>query len=297
MKEIFYFIRWFFLVKIFKKKIPFNGAIIINDICNLNCKHCTVYSVKGKNVSFNQIKKDLNILYSKGIRFLEITGGEPFLYNDKNKNLEDIIKCAKEIGFYRILLCTNGTFPIKTSTDYVWVSIDGDKKTHDNIRGKTYEKIMKNISESKHKKIFVNFTITKLNYRNLDFSVKEILSNRNINGILFHFFIPYITSDKLGVNKDLKNRIIEIIFNLKKRYGKKICNTSSGLTYLKNEDWIKPVWGSLIIYDGKISTCCCRNEIVNKKICENCLSTPAVETYTVQNINFFSAWEIFRSFY
>jgi len=297
MKEFLYFIKWFFLVKILGKKIPFNGAIIINDLCNLSCKHCTVYNKNGTNVSYKQIIKDLELLYSKGIRFLEITGGEPFLYKDKSKNLEDIIKAAKEIGFYKVLLCTNGTFPISTSADYVWVSIDGNKELHDKIRGNTYDKIMKNILESKHKKIYVNFTISKLNYISLEKSVEQVLSNSDIKGILFHFFIPYIHSDNISLNTQIKNVVIKKIFSLKEKYGKKICNTSCALNYLKNENWVKPVWGSLIIYNGKISPCCCRSEIVNKKICENCLSTPASETYAVQNINFLSAWEIFKSFY
>ncbi len=297
MKEFFYFIKWFILVKIFRKKIPFNGAIIINDLCNLNCKHCTVSSRSGKNIKFKQIEKDLKSLYTKGIRFLEITGGEPFLYKDNEKNLEDIIKLARKIGFHRILLCTNGTLPIKTSADYVWVSIDGDKKTHNKIRGNTYDRIMQNISSSKHNKIFINFTISKLNYHHLDFSVKEILSNKKIKGILFHFFIPYLNSDKIGVYDKLKNKIIYEIFLLKEKYGKKICNTKSALNYLKNENWEKPVWGSLIIYNGEISPCCCRCEIVNKEICKKCLSTPAVETYNVQKINLPTAFEIFRNFY
>jgi len=297
MKEVIYFIKWFFLVKILRKQIPFNGAIIINDLCNLNCKHCTVSSRGGKNVNFKQIEEDLKELYSKGIRFLEITGGEPFLYKDKDKNLGGIISRAKEIGFYKILLCTNGTLPIRTSADYVWVSIDGSKKIHDKIRGKTYDLIMKNISESNHKKIFVNFTISKLNYKHLEQSIENILSNKNIRGILFHFFIPYINSDKIGIYNKLKDELIERINYLKKQYGGKICNTHSSLNYLKNENWEKPVWGSIIIYKGKISPCCCRCEIVNEEICRKCLSTPAVETYNIQNINLLTAWEIFRNFY
>jgi Fe-coproporphyrin III synthase len=297
MKEIFYFIKWFILVKIFRKKIPFNGAIIINDLCNLNCKHCTVSSRNGKNIKFKQIEKDLKSLYVKGIRFLEITGGEPSLYKDNEKVLEDIINLARKIGFYRILLCTNGILPIKTSADYVWVSIDGDKKTHNKIRGNTYDRIIQNISNSEHNKIFINFTISKLNYKNLDLSVREILSNKKIKGILFHFFISYLNSDKIGIYNKLKNKIIDEIFLLKGKYGKKICNTKYALSYLKNENWEKPVWGSLIIYDGKISPCCCRCEIVNKDICNKCLSSPAVETYNVQKINIHTAFEIFRNFY
>ena len=297
MREFFYFIKWFFQAKILQKKIPFNGAIIINDLCNLNCKHCTVSSRKGKNIAFKQIENDLRELYLKGIRFLEVTGGEPFLYKDKNNNLEDIIKVAKEIGFYRVLLCTNGTFPIKTSADSVWVSVDGSRDTHDYIRGKTYDITMKNISECKHYKIFINFTISTLNYKQLKASTEEILSNKNIKGILFHFFIPYLNSDKITICSQLKNEIIDDIFVLKKKYGKKICNTSSALKYLKSENWKKPVWGSLVAYNGEISPCCCRSEIVNEEICKNCLSTPAVETYNFQKINFSTAIEIFRNFY
>ncbi|MFW6130922.1 MAG: radical SAM protein [Atribacterota bacterium] len=99
MKEFFYFIKWFIFVKIFRKKIPFNGAIIINDLCNLNCKHCTISSRSGKNIKFKQIEKDLKSLYVKEIRFLEITGGEPFLYRDNKKDLDDIIQLAKKLDF------------------------------------------------------------------------------------------------------------------------------------------------------------------------------------------------------
>lgn len=297
MKEFFYLTNWFIQTKFFKKKMPFNGAIIINDLCNLKCKHCTVSSQKGKNIKFVQIKKDLEKLYKRGIRFLEITGGEPLLYFSEGKTIEDVIQLAKEIGFYKILLCTNGTLPIKTSADYVWISIDGDKKTHNQIRGNTYDKIMKNISKSKHKKIYINFTLSKLNYKNIDNSVKEILSNKKIKGILFHFFIPYLGSDEIGVYGKTKNKLIDKIFLLKKKYGKKICNTKTALTYLKNENWDRPVWGSLIIYNGKISPCCCRTEIVNPEICKNCLSTPAVETYGVQKINIPTAFEIIKNLY
>ncbi|MFP4403455.1 MAG: radical SAM protein [Candidatus Woesearchaeota archaeon] len=293
---LFYGINYLIKTKILKKKIPFNGAIIINDLCNLNCKHCNVSSKKGNNIPYEQIKKDMEKLYLKGIRFLEITGGEPFLYKYNEKNIEDIIKLAKQIGFYKILLCTNGTIPINTLADYVWVSLDGNKKTHNSIRGNTFDKILNNIKKSKHKKIFINFTISQLNYKDFGIYVKDILFRKKIKGILFHFFIPYINSSNIEIYEELKNNIIKEIFILKKKYGKKICNTKSALNYLKNGNWQKPVWGSLIIYNGKISSCCCRSEIVNSNICNCCLSTPAVETYNVQNINFRSLLEILRNF-
>jgi MoaA/NifB/PqqE/SkfB family radical SAM enzyme len=110
--------------------------LVVGESCNLNCKHCSVSSKDCKNdLSIEEIKSGLQILYDKGIRLLAITGGEPFIWHDKKNNLETIIKISREIGFLIISVYTNGTLPLNTSADDVFVSIDGLKETSNKLRG------------------------------------------------------------------------------------------------------------------------------------------------------------------
>jgi len=96
----------------------------------------------------------LRIFYKKGIRSVFIEGGEPFLWKEDNRNLDDVIKLAKDIGFKVVSIYTNGTFPIRTSVDTVFVSLDGLKETKDKLFLNLKEKreIIKRIINLKKKK-------------------------------------------------------------------------------------------------------------------------------------------------
>ncbi len=90
------------------KKLQFE--ISISEHCNLNCQMCDHFSPlsKVKNLSLNQIKKDLqrlSHLCMKDVTYLRILGGEPLL----NPEVSDILLCARK--FFpksTIELCTNG---------------------------------------------------------------------------------------------------------------------------------------------------------------------------------------------
>ena len=123
---------------------------------------------------------------------LVITGGEPFLWKDNEYLLEDVIKYAKIIGFFRIVICTNGTLGLTSTADYLWVSLDGFSQEHNKLRGNVYNKVIRNIIMSKHKKIYINFTISKENILNFDAAAEHLFTLKNIRGILFHIFTPYI---------------------------------------------------------------------------------------------------------
>ena len=52
--------------------------------CNLRCVHCYMSNHKdlNKQLSFEQVKQVLDILYANGVLFLTFSGGEPFYRND-----------------------------------------------------------------------------------------------------------------------------------------------------------------------------------------------------------------------
>lgn len=82
--------------------------------------------------------------------------------------MDDVIKLARYISFKVVSIYTNGTFPIRTSADTVFVSLDGLKETNDELRGKIYDKVMNNIKESSYPSIMINYTINQKNHQDIE---------------------------------------------------------------------------------------------------------------------------------
>ena len=119
------------------------GPVVIWNLirrCNLMCKHC--YSISG-NVDFPgeldtaQVFETMDDLKAFGVPVLILSGGEPLLRPD----IFEISRRAKDMGFY-VGLSSNGTLidehNIKQIADigydYVGISLDGLKETHDVFR-------------------------------------------------------------------------------------------------------------------------------------------------------------------
>ncbi|HOA07373.1 MAG TPA: radical SAM protein [Spirochaetota bacterium] len=285
IKKILYYVSWIFKCYFLNKKIPLTSSIIITDKCNLHCRHCCVSNLGYHNFSYDKITKQIKKLYSFGARILVISGGEPFVWHSKNKTVEDIVLFAKRIGFFRVVICTNGTFDLSSSADYLWVSMDGSEKTHNKIRGSIFNKVWENINNSSHKNIFLNYTISKYNFKSFYVDFKNIIENRKIKGVLFHFFTPYIGTDSsLLLNNKEKHIALRTLLKLKKRHPIKISNTFDGIKLLLSNQWKRPIWSSILICDDIISECCCRKGIYNIMICSICGCTPSVETYVIQKL-------------
>jgi radical SAM protein with 4Fe4S-binding SPASM domain len=125
--------------------------------CNLRCKTCWFYGKSGifkdkkisGGLSFEQLKKVVdNVAWFKP--YLYFTGGEPLI----NKSTLPIIKYAKKKGLI-VGIVTNGTLLTKENSkklissnlDFITVSIDGPKETHDKIREiKCFEKAIQGIN-------------------------------------------------------------------------------------------------------------------------------------------------------
>jgi heme d1 biosynthesis radical SAM protein NirJ len=119
------------------------GPVVIWNLirrCNLTCKHC--YSISadrdfpGELVT-GEVFEVMDDLRAFGVPVLILSGGEPLLRED----IYDISRRAKCMGFY-VGLSTNGTLIDESNIgaiaeigyDYVGVSIDGIRDTHDRFR-------------------------------------------------------------------------------------------------------------------------------------------------------------------
>ncbi|MDH3638011.1 MAG: heme d1 biosynthesis radical SAM protein NirJ [Gammaproteobacteria bacterium] len=121
------------------------GPVVIWNLvrrCNLTCKHC--YSISA-DVDFpgeldtDQVFEVMDDLKGFGVPVLILSGGEPLIRPD----IFAISRRAKSLGFY-VGLSTNGTLIDAGNIeaiddigyDYVGISLDGTRDTHDRFRQK-----------------------------------------------------------------------------------------------------------------------------------------------------------------
>lgn len=88
---------------LYKTNSPFSVKLELMTSCNLRCKYCYMRGAKTALVTSRQWIEVLERLRQLGVVRLEITGGEPLLYED----LSEIVQAADSMGF-DTTICTNG---------------------------------------------------------------------------------------------------------------------------------------------------------------------------------------------
>jgi MoaA/NifB/PqqE/SkfB family radical SAM enzyme len=266
VRNTLYGINYLINHNIFKKSTPLICGLVVTNNCNLQCLHCRLAERGTKFLSFEKITTVLDSFYKEGGRSIYLQGGEPFIWRDRQYNLEDIVEYAHQMGFFAVIIYTNGTIPIKTSANTVFISVDGLQKTHDHLRGETFNKIMHNIHESKHPSLYINYTINNYNKAEIEEFCEYINTIHQICGIFFYFHTPYYGYDDLYIEPDERKKILLRLLNYKKKY--KILNSRAGLKSAFHNDWKRPLDICYVYEKGNMYTCCRIPK--NPELCENC---------------------------
>ena len=156
------------------------GPVVIWNLirrCNLTCKHCYAVSTdtdfKGE-LTTDEVFTVMDDLKGFRVPVLILSGGEPLMRPD----IFDISHRAKEMGFY-VALSSNGTLIDESNIekiaevgyDYVGISVDGLKETHDQFRRKegAFEATMNGIRMCRDRgiKVGLRFTLTADNRQDL----------------------------------------------------------------------------------------------------------------------------------
>jgi heme d1 biosynthesis radical SAM protein NirJ len=156
------------------------GPVVIWNLirrCNLTCKHCYATSADRDfpgELSTHQVFDVMDNLKAFGVPVLILSGGEPLMRPD----IFDISHRAKDMGFY-VGLSSNGTLIdesniddiVKVGYNYVGISIDGMRETHDNFRRKqgSYDEALRGIRlcHDAGIKVGLRFTLTQDNKQDL----------------------------------------------------------------------------------------------------------------------------------
>jgi MoaA/NifB/PqqE/SkfB family radical SAM enzyme len=253
MKSFFYLPWWFFRARILGIRRPLQTVLFISDRCNLACKHCSVYRTTNPNIKrFEQIREELEYSYEKGSRFVDFEGGEPTLWCDGDKDLNSLIRLARQTGFYSTTITTNAFRPFAGSeADSIWVSLDGLGPYHDDIRGKgAFERLVRHVREANHPCISANMVINSRNYPSVEETIEFAGSNPAIRSISLNFHNPYPGTEYLSLDPETRSDVIDLIIR-KKKTGYPVMNSVSGLKLMKQPTFTKQCWVSnFILADG-----------------------------------------------
>lgn len=268
LSSFLYFTYFGIKTILFKKREPILGTVIVTDRCNLHCKHCSVNNITAVMHPYDQVKKEMQLLYDMGVRILFFCGGETFLWKDENYNLRNLVIEAKQMGFLIVNVVTNGTFPIDLpEANLILLSLDGDKQRHNEIRGNTYDIIMNNIHNATADNICLYMAINKINKDYIRDVCLTARNTKNIRAVSFNFHTPYPDTKELALTKEEKAACCEIISQMMKE-GAPIFNLKNAFPYLIENQFPTPCYQCVVIENGKLSTCGRCIEIPG--LCEQC---------------------------
>ncbi len=162
--------------------------------CNLTCKHCYALSADHHypgELSHEEICTVMDDLKAYGVPVLILSGGEPLLH----PQLFEIASRAQGMGFYTAL-SSNGTMIDAAMADriaaqhfdYVGVSIDGSRDTHDRFRRKVgaYDESMAGIRllHERGVKTGLRYTFTDLNGQDFPFLL-QLMKDEGVDKFYF----------------------------------------------------------------------------------------------------------------
>jgi MoaA/NifB/PqqE/SkfB family radical SAM enzyme len=266
VKPILYGLKYILSHHLLRKQAPLICGLVLTNRCNLRCRHCRIPSRGDKDLSFDEVKQAIDSYRQEGGRCLYLQGGEPFLWRDRQYRMEHIVEYAHRLGFFTVIIYTNGTIPLQTSADTVFISVDGLQETHDSLRGSSFDRIFGNIQNSAHPSLFINFTVNNRNKHELEDFCAYADSWKQIRGVFFYFHTPYYGHDDLYIEPDEKNRILRKLMTFKAKH--RILNSRAGLKSALRNDWKRPL-DICSVYEKGNTYKCCRYP-GDPELCERC---------------------------
>lgn len=145
----------------------------ITNKCNLKCKHCYLGKLDGFELPFEKADEIADTIINSNVMEVTISGGECLTYKGIEKIIKKfLINGIKVDVFTNALLLKNVLDKIDSdilnkSVLLFYVSVDGLKSSHEQIRGKnTFDKTIENIKYAIEKgyPVVTNTVINKINY-------------------------------------------------------------------------------------------------------------------------------------
>lgn len=279
---------------LFHRKRPMIGSIILTDKCNLSCKHCAVSNITSVVYPYSQIKAEMQKLHADGIRILFFYGGEPFIWRDEGITLRDLVKEAKKLGFAIVNVVTNGTLKLDLpEADLIMVSLDGGREKHNEIRGDTYDLIIRNIDSAASDNICLYMAINQINKCDIEKVCQTARHSKNVKAVSFNFHTPYPGTEYLKLTSEEKQDCCDRLAKLIDE-GYPILNLKSAFPYIVSNTFETPCYQCVIMENGKQWVCGRCIDI--EGLCKECGFFFAAEYSLVFSGNIKVTLEMFKTY-
>lgn len=181
-------------------------TFVINNACNLACKHCylQVDKLTSDHLTLDESKRLLTAALDRHPDLICLSGKEVFLGNRGSELLTWLtgVRDAKSPAT-RIGAITNATLlhlhyeaVLASGLDYLDISVDGVREDHDYNRGAgAYDRMLPNLKwavQNLGERVFVNMTLQQRNFRRYHQAIADLheVGVRTI-GCSFYHQLPY----------------------------------------------------------------------------------------------------------
>lgn len=211
--------------------------------CNAYCEFCHFGVHENFNdtpyAAFEDYKNNITQLAELGVKFIDLTGGEPLLHKD----IHLMAKLAKDLGMQTSITTNALLYPkfaekLAGNINLLHFSLDSpDEEEHDKIRKvNCYNQVFKSIDIAKSLGEFpdIIFTVTNETYKKLP-RMHEIARNHNlvllVNPVFSYFGNPGLSDEAIDFIEEYTDGKLDIYINkgflkLRKDGGNDINNPS-----------------------------------------------------------------------
>ncbi len=236
---------------------PLIYGIALTDRCNLACRGCRVSNTGRPDMTWEQLVAAMKEAWERGYRDLYFSGGEPMLWRDGSRTIQDAIAEAKRVGFFHVHLYTNGLCGLDTAADLTWVSMDGLPGVFDKRRGNHFRQVEQAVRAGPHPKVAVIYVIDRNTAEGVEPFLRWVVeSSFPVAGVMFYFHTPYYGRDELFLDRQERLPLIDRLLGCI-RGGLPVINSKAGLLALKSGKWPRRFAVSAV-RDVEGESVCCR---------------------------------------
>jgi MoaA/NifB/PqqE/SkfB family radical SAM enzyme len=240
---------------VLRRRDPIVGSLIVTDRCNLACQHCAVANLRRTDYPFASLCADMRRLREQGVRILFLYGGEPMLWRDGQRRLPDLIAEARTVGFAMVNVVTNGTRGLDLAdADIVLVSLDGTRDHHDQIRGRTYDRVLDAVRAAPADNLTLYMAVNAVNIGDIEHVCRLARDLPHVRGVAFNLHTPYPGTEFLALSADQRREACESIIAMIDA-GYPVVDLRSALPAIADGAAPGPCPQCVIVEDGQQWTC------------------------------------------